>query len=44
MYNGPGIKVWDLVKDKPKPANGQYQVTLSKLRALDAEVSEIDRV
>jgi len=44
VYNGPGIKVWDLVKDKPRPANGQYQVTLSKLRALDAEVSEVDRV
>lgn len=44
VYNGPGIKVWDLVKDKPKPSNGQYQVTLSKLRALDAEVSEVDRV
>jgi hypothetical protein len=44
VYNGPGIKVWDLVKDKPKPANGQYQVTLSKLRELDAEVREEDRV
>ena len=44
VYNGPGIKVWDLVKDKPLPTNGQYQVTLSKLRALDAEVHEEDRV
>ncbi len=44
VYNGPGIKVWDLVKDKPKPANGQYQVTLNKLRELDDEIREEDRV
>lgn len=44
VYNGPGTKVWDLVKDKAKPANGQYQVTLNKLRELDAEVREEDRV
>ena len=55
VYNGPGIKVWDLVKDKPKPANGQYQVTpnklaqgwsayRNKLRELDDEIREEDRV
>lgn len=44
VYNGPGTKVWDLVKDRPKPSNGQYQIALGKLRELDAEVLEEDRV
>ncbi len=33
-YNGPGSMVWSLVKDKPRPKNGQYQVALSTLRRL----------
>lgn len=44
VYNGPGTKVWDLVKDRPKPSNGQHQITLNKLRGLNAEVREEDRV
>ncbi len=44
VYNGPGTKVWDLVKERPKPSNGQHQITLSKLKELDAEVREEDRV
>ena len=44
VYNGPGTKVWDLVKDRPRPSNGQYQITLSKLRGLNAEVREVDRI
>src|SRR5687767_11165032 len=26
-YNGPGSLVWNLVADKPRPKNGQYQVS-----------------
>ena len=44
VYNGPGAKVWDLVKGRRRPSNGQYQVTLSKLRELNSEVREEDRV
>jgi hypothetical protein len=34
VYNGPGRPVWDLVKDKPRPSNGQLQVSVSRLRSL----------
>lgn len=44
VYNGPGTKVWDLVKDRPKPSNGQHQITLNKLRELNVEVRVEDRI
>ena len=31
-YNGPGEPVWSLVSQKPRPKNGQYQVSLTALR------------
>lgn len=31
-YNGPGTPVWRSVAHKPRPKNGQYQVSLSALR------------
>ncbi|MBE7492957.1 MAG: hypothetical protein HS108_14545 [Planctomycetes bacterium] len=34
IYNGLGGPVWEMVKDKPLPKNGQYQVPLSKLKKL----------
>jgi hypothetical protein len=34
VYCGEGRQVWALVKDKKRPKTGQYQVTLSSLRAL----------
>ena len=34
VYNGPGERVWALVKDRPPPKNGQYQLSLSKVREL----------
>ena len=44
VYNGPGHPVWSLVKDKRMPKNGQYQIALSRLRALDADISDDERV
>lgn len=47
VYNGDGALVWALVSHKPKPSNGQYQVSLAKLRALMTKVpleSRIKRV
>jgi hypothetical protein len=40
IYNGPGNVVWDQVKDKPRPSNGQYQISLTKLRLLMEGVPE----
>ena len=36
-YNGPGRAVWGLVSHKPRPKNGQYQVSLSQLRRLASQ-------
>lgn len=44
IYNGPGEPVWNLVKDKPAPSNGQRQVSLSALRRLMEQVPEGDRI
>jgi hypothetical protein len=39
-YNGPGEPVWSLVSHKPRPKNGQYQVSLSALRRVAVKVHE----
>jgi hypothetical protein len=43
-YNGPGSLVWNLVAHKPKPKNGQYQVSLATLRRLMEGVDPHDRL
>ncbi|MFR7403611.1 MAG: DUF6998 domain-containing protein [Coriobacteriaceae bacterium] len=44
VLNGPGEIVWELVKSKKLPKNGQYQISLSKLRALNENVAPDDRI
>lgn len=44
VYNGRGEAVWNLVKDKPMPQNGQRQVTLGTLRELNQSVPDVDRI
>ncbi|WP_278981109.1 DUF6998 domain-containing protein [Adlercreutzia equolifaciens] len=44
VFNGPGEIVWELVKDKKLPKNGQYQISLSKLRTLNENVALEDRI
>lgn len=43
-YNGPGAPVWRLVAQKPRPKNGQYQVSLASLRKLMKGVAEHDKL
>ena len=43
-YNGPGALVWALVSHRPRPKNGQYQVSLSSLRRLMKSVSTESRL
>lgn len=43
-YNGPGSLVWSLVRDKRRPKNGQYQVSLSTLRRLMNDVPALHRL
>lgn len=44
VFNGPGDIVWRLVKDGPRPTNGQYQVSLSKLKELMKDVKDDQRI
>lgn len=44
VYNGPGKPVWALVEAKPRPSNGQRQVSLSQLTRLMEEVPASDRL
>ena len=44
VYNGPGGPVWNLFSNRKRPKNGQYQVSLSRLKALDAEVGPEGRI
>lgn len=44
VYNGPGKPVWQLFAGKKRPKTGQYQVSLSRLRALNEGVLPEDRI
>jgi len=44
IYNGPGSLVWEQFKGKRLPSNGQFQISLNKLRQLNRSVAQADRV
>jgi len=44
IYNGPGAFVWELFIGKRLPSNGQFQVSLNKLRQLNKTVAHTDRM
>ena len=44
VYNGPGAQVWELVENRKLPKNGQYQISLSRLRKLAADVPAGERL
>ncbi|OOE49070.1 hypothetical protein BZG12_16265 [Salinivibrio kushneri] len=44
IYNGPGALVWEQFTGKRLPSNGQFQVSLNKLRQLNQTVAQSDRV
>jgi hypothetical protein len=44
IYNGPGSRVWDLVKDKKRPMNGLYAVSFTKLQKLMEQFPDDKRV
>ena len=44
IYNGPGEPVWNLVQNRNRPKNGQYQVSLSKLKTLNQDISADKRI
>ena len=44
IYNGPGDLVWKLFEGRKRPSNGQFQVSVSKLRELNALVDTENRI
>ena len=44
IYNGLGSLVWEQFVDKIRPSNGQFQISITKLKALNDRVSDCDRV
>lgn len=44
IYNGPGALIWEQFKGKRLPSNGQFQISLTKLRNLNLSVDQADRV
>ena len=44
IFNGPGDAVWRLVETKPRPSDGQYQVSLSRLASVMREIPDHQRL
>jgi len=44
IYNGPGRYVWKEFEGKKLPSNGQYQISLNKLKILNGAVPDSERV
>lgn len=44
IYNGPGSTVWEQFTGKPLPTNGQYSISLGKLKTLNKLVHEESRI
>lgn len=44
IFNGPGSVVWKEIGNRPLPSNGQYQISLAKLRTLNEDLTPSDRV
>lgn len=44
IYNGSGQRIWDCLRHKKLPRNGQLPMTLAKLRKLALEISVTERI
>ena len=44
IFNGPVNLVWQQVDGKPLPSNGQYQISLNKLKELSKQVDKSQRI
>jgi len=44
IYNGIGSLIWDTFKDKKLPSNGQYQISLTKLKELSKETLSTEQI
>lgn len=44
IYNGSGKLIWEQFANKKQPRNGQFQISITKLRVLNDMMSDHDRV
>ncbi len=44
IFNGPGNLVWQQFDGKPLPSNGQYQISLNKLKELNKQVDKSQQI
>lgn len=44
IFNQPGAMVWKLFSEKKIPSNGQFQISLTKLRKLNKLVTPESRI
>ncbi len=44
IYNGPGRLVWALFEGRSLPSNGQYQVSLNRLKTLNELVTDKEKI
>ena len=44
IYNGSGALIWQQFANKKRPSNGQFQISITKLKALNEKVPDQDRV
>jgi len=44
IYNGPGDLIWKQFLGKKTPSNGQFQISINKLKELNKQVSDSSRV
>ncbi|MBS4154925.1 MULTISPECIES: DUF6998 domain-containing protein [Cobetia] len=44
IYNGPGSLVWQQFSEKKLPSNGQFQISLAKLKVMNKSVRFEERI
>jgi len=44
IYNGVGSLIWDTFKGRKPPSNGQYQISLKKLKELSKKIPKDEQV
>lgn len=44
IYNGPGKPVWDLFANRKRPKNGQYQVSVARLKRINETIPCEERI
>ena len=44
IYNGPGINIYELLKNRKRPNNGYFSISISTLKAENKKILDKDRI